>query len=54
MIIRQGLNVTAHLLAGMAFGALAVVAAAACCRARRRDHDEVAERQPPAPEPADA
>lgn len=36
MIIRQSLNFAAHLAAGIAFGALAVVAASACLKARNR------------------
>lgn len=36
MIIRQTLNFAAHLAAGVAFGALAVVAATACAKARSR------------------
>lgn len=34
MIIRQTLNFTAHLAAGIAFGALAVVALSACALKR--------------------
>lgn len=36
MIIRQTLNFAAHLAAGVAFGALAVVALAACTRRREK------------------
>ncbi len=44
MIIRQTLNFAAHLAAGVAFGALAVVAAGACAKAVRsksRTRDDV-------------
>lgn len=41
MIIRQTLNFAAHLAAGVAFGALAVVAVTACAKARaRRDRQD--------------
>lgn len=52
MIIRLGLNFAAHFAAGVAFGALAVVAAGACL-ARRRQHQqtETAAWEPTMPPP---
>lgn len=40
MLIRQTLNFATHFVAGLAVGALVVVAIAGCARCRRRDRDD--------------
>lgn len=52
MIIRQTLNFTAHLVAGVAFGALAVVALGACAKKREKAWTPIEPARPA--EPTDA
>ena len=54
MLIRQSLNLTAHVLGGVAVGVLAVAAAYGCLRRLRAPEERRAEPPPPPPPSAEA
>ncbi len=52
MLIRQSLNLTAHVLGGVVVGVLAVTAAYGCLRRLRASREERRAEPPPAPPPS--